>query len=109
MGYADVAGFRLGTSHPVHWINPENKRISSLLLHPLTVMECSLSEPAYMNLNYEEAQTFCLQLAEQTAWVNGELILLWHNDTIPTKVKPGLSVDWQRKLFTSFIDELKKA
>ena len=109
MGYADVAGFRLGTSHPVHWINPENKRISSLLLHPLTVMECSLSEPAYMNLNYEEAQTYCLQLAEQTARVNGELILLWHNDTIPTKVKPGLSVDWQRKLFTSFIDELKKA
>ena len=26
MGYPDVAGFRLGTSRPVHWINPENKR-----------------------------------------------------------------------------------
>ena len=26
IGYPDVAGFRLGTSRPVHWINPENKR-----------------------------------------------------------------------------------
>ena len=53
MGYPDVAGFRLGTSRPVHWINPENKRISPLILHPLAIMECSLNEPVYMNLDYE--------------------------------------------------------
>ncbi|MDO4757619.1 MAG: hypothetical protein Q4A54_14830, partial [Parabacteroides sp.] len=36
MGYADIAGFRLGTSRPVQWINPIDKRITSLTLHPLT-------------------------------------------------------------------------
>lgn len=109
MGYADVAGFRLGTSRPVHWINPENKRISSLLLHPLTIMECSLSESKYMNLNYDEALEYCQLLAEQVAQVNGELVLLWHNDLITQKREPEISVDWQQKLFASFINTLKMA
>lgn len=108
MGYADVAGFRLGTCRPVLWINPENKRVSSLLLHPLTVMDCSLSEPDYMYLDYEQALYYCQQLAEQVAQVNGELVLLWHNDTVAEEVQPAVSVDWQRKLFAAFIDELKK-
>lgn len=107
MGYADVAGFRLGTSRPVHWINPENKRISSLLLHPLTIMECSLSEPKYMNLNYEEALEYCQLLANQVSQVNGELVLLWHNDLITKKREPEISVDWQQELFASFINKLK--
>lgn len=109
MGYPDVAGFRLGTSRPVHWINPENKRISSLVLHPLAIMECSLNEPPYMNLGYEEALAYSLQLAQQVAEANGELVLLWHNDSITTRIKPNVSVDWQRKLFASLIEELKKA
>lgn len=109
MGYADVAGFRLGTSRPVHWINPENKRISSLLLHPLTIMECSLSESKYMNLNYDEALEYCQLLAEQAAQVNGELVLLWHNDLITQKREPEISVGWQQKLFASFINTLKMA
>lgn len=109
MGYPDVAGFRLGTCRPVHWINPENKRISSLVLHPLTIMECSLNEPAYMNLGYEEALAYSLQLTEQVAESNGELVLLWHNDSITDRIKPNVSVDWQRKLFAAIIEELKKA
>lgn len=109
MGYADVAGFRLGTSRPVRWINPENWRISSLVLHPLILMECSLNEPAYMNLGYEEALAYALQLTEQVSRANGELVLLWHNDIVATTVKPNVSVDWQRKLFSAIIEELKKA
>ncbi len=109
MGYPDVAGFRLGTSRPVHWINPENKRISSLVLHPLTIMECSLNEPVYMNLGYEEALAYSMQLAKQVARANGELVLLWHNDSITTRIKPNVSVDWQRKLFATIIEELIKA
>ena len=73
MGYPDVAGFRLGTSRPVHWINPENKRISPLILHPLAIMECSLNEPVYMNLGYEGALAYSTQLIKQVASANGEL------------------------------------
>jgi len=109
MGYPDVAGFRLGTSRPVHWINPENKRISPLILHPLAIMECSLNEPVYMNLDYEGALAYSTQLIKQVASANGELVLLWHNDSITTRIKPNVSVDWQRKLFAAIIEELIKS
>ena len=109
MGYPDVAGFRLGTSRPVHWINPDNRRISSLVLHPLTIMECSLNEPVYMNLDYEDALAYSRQLIQQVARANGELVLLWHNDSITTRIKPNVSVDWQRKLFAAIIKELVKS
>lgn len=108
LGYADVAGFRLGTCRPVHWINPQNKRVSPLLLHPLTVMDCTLSEPAYMHLEFEEALRYVLQLTGQVAAVNGELVLLWHNDTVTRDTQPAVSVGWQRTLFETFIEELKK-
>ena len=109
MGYPDVAGFRLGTSRPVHWIDPENRRISPLVLHPLTIMECSLNEPVYMNLDYEDALDYSIRLTKQVARSNGELVLLWHNDSISTQVKPNISVDWQRKLFAAIIEELIKS
>lgn len=106
MGYADVAGFRLGTCRPVLWINPINKRISSLTLHPLCIMDCSLSEPAYMNLSFEEALIYCRQIIEQVKRVNGELVLLWHNDTIASYPVRPVTVDWQRDLYAQIIQEL---
>ena len=109
MGYADIAGFRLGTCRPVQWINPENRRISPLRLHPLTVMDCSLNESDYMGLQYEEALAYVLQLSERVATANGELILLWHNDIVATNgIKTNTSVDWHHKLFAAIIEELKK-
>lgn len=82
MGYADVAGFRLGTSYPVRWINPVTRRLSSILQHPLTIMDCSLEEKKYMGLSYEEAQAYSLNLIEQVKNVGGELTLLWHNTSV---------------------------
>ena len=79
MGYADVAGFRLGTCRPVRFINPKTKRLTSLTLHPLTMMDCSLSETHYMNLNYKEALSYAQTLIKQTQKHNGDLCLLWHN------------------------------
>lgn len=79
MGYADVAGFRLGTCRPVRFINPKTKHLTSLTLHPLTMMDCSLSETHYMNLNYKEALSYAQTLIKQTQKHNGDLCLLWHN------------------------------
>ncbi len=79
MGYADVAGFRLGTCRPVRFINPKTKRLTSLTLHPLTMMDCSLSETHYMNLNYTKALSYAQTLIKQTQKYNGDLCLLWHN------------------------------
>ncbi len=79
LGYADVAGFRLGTCRPVRWINPVTRKLTTLTLHPLTIMDCSLSEKKYMGLPYEEALTYSLGLIDRTARYGGDLVLLWHN------------------------------
>ena len=102
MGYADVAGFRLGTSRSVRWIDAENRRITAFVLHPLTVMESSLSNERYMGLSEEDAYKHAVQLIDETKKHSGELTLLWHN----TSVEKGVS--YQRKLYERLIDYLSK-
>ncbi|NDV45866.1 hypothetical protein D0T49_02220 [Paludibacter sp. 221] len=102
MGYADVAGFRLGTSRPVLWINPATKQLTSLTLHPLTVMDGTLNEQRYMGLNEEEAYNYVQKLIDETKKHNGELCLLWHNTTLGKDGKY-----YHRNLYANIIDYLK--
>ncbi len=81
MGYADIAGFRLGTCRSVQWINPENKELTQLRLHPLTIMDVSLSDKRYMYMNAHDAYQYCEHLIQTVELYNGELSLLWHNDS----------------------------
>ncbi|MDR1585583.1 MAG: polysaccharide deacetylase family protein [Prevotellaceae bacterium] len=103
MGYADVAGFRLGTSRPVRWINPETQQLTSLVLHPLTVMEISLSDSRYMALNEEDAFAYAIKLIDETKKHNGDLTLLWHN----TSVEKGKG--YQRNLYERVVISLSPA
>jgi len=82
MGYADVAGFRIGTSLPVRFINPTIRRLTTLTLHPLIIMDGTLHEPHYMNLTADRAEDYCMRLIQNIRQVNGELTLLWHNTTV---------------------------
>ena len=102
MGYADVAGFRLGTCRPVKWINPQTRKITSLTLHPLTIMDKSLSDKRYMYLNAHEANEYCVQLINVVESWNGELVMLWHNTSV--EKSPEL---YHRKLYENIIEHLK--
>jgi hypothetical protein len=108
MGYPDVAGFRLGTSRPVRWINPANKHVSSLILHPLTMMDVTLGETKYMNLPYEEAFDYCLRLISRVEQANGELVMLWHNDTVSEWQTRQGAAAWYRSLYAALTDELTR-
>lgn len=80
MAFPDQAGFRLQTSRPVRWINPKTYTLTPLILHPLTVMDCTLSNTNYMNLQTEdEAYFFCEQLFDKVRQYAGDITLLWHN------------------------------
>ncbi len=81
LGFADYAGFRLGTCRAVRWIHPETHEVTNLVLHPLTIMDCTLSNSNYMNLNEEEAYIHCKRLIDLTHQYAGEVTLLWHNTT----------------------------
>lgn len=86
MGYADIAGFRLGTCRAVRWINPATKQLTPLILHSLTVMDVTLSEKRYMFMNSHDALQYCISLIETVERFNGEISLLWHNNTVEKNV-----------------------
>ena len=77
--YADSVGFRVGTCRPYYFINPRSQRVSTILEHPMVIMECSLDRQNYMGLTYEDALATCINLIDTTREFNGELVLLFHN------------------------------
>ena len=97
MGFADQAGFRLQTSRAVRWINPKTMRLTPLTLHPLMVMDNTLSQPNYMNLTEDEAYFLCERLIDKVRLHHGDLCLLWHNSNINDST-------YHRSLYEKVID-----
>jgi len=87
MGYADMAGFRLGTCKPVKWINPFTRKLTNLTLHSLIIMDCTLHEKKYMYMNAFDAYQYCVRLADCVEKYNGDFILLWHNTMMEKSAK----------------------
>ena len=81
IGFADQAGFRLQTTRAVRWINPNSLTISSLTLHPLLIMDNTLSNDNYMHLSEDEAYFLCERLIDKVRLHHGDLCLLWHNSS----------------------------
>lgn len=102
MGYADVAGFRLGTCRAVRWIDPKAQKLTSLTLHPLAIMDNTLNDSRYMNLNLQEAYRYSTRLLEQIKQHHGEATLLWHNLSVEKE-----NVLYHRKLYGKIMDYLK--
>ena len=90
MGFADSAGFRLQTTRAVRWINPKTYELTPLTLHPLTVMDCTLSNENYMNLTEDEAYFLCERLISKVRMHHGDLCLLWHNSIVNTNYHQAL-------------------
>lgn len=101
MGFADIIGFRLGTCRAVKWINPLSKEVTSLTLHPLTVMEGTLSEE-YMDLNENEAESIVKEMLDITKQFHGEAVILWHNSTLVDSEE-----SYQRRLYEKTLEVLK--
>lgn len=86
MMFPDQAGFRLQTTRAVRWINPITWQLTELTLHPLTVMDCTLSHEHYMGLTEDEAYFHCQRLFEKIHQNAGEVVLLWHNTIINNQI-----------------------
>ena len=82
MGFADQAGFRLQTCRAVRWINPITMQLTNLTLHPLIIMDTTLSSERYMGLTEDEAYFLCERLIDKVRLHHGYLCLLWHNSNL---------------------------
>ncbi len=102
MGYADVAGFRLGCCRPLLWIDPKSREVTSLTLHPLTAMDASLVRKEYMNLTPLAAYHAVIELLKQVQKHAGEVVLLWHNTSVQEHTNAEM-----RKVYQDIIQYLK--
>ena len=101
MGFADEAGFRLQTSRAVRWINPKTYQLTPLTLHPLLIMDNTLSQENYMHLTEDEAYFLCERLIDKVRIHHGDLCLLWHNSNINDRT-------YHRSLYEQLITYLAK-
>ena len=100
MGFPDRIGFRLQTSRAVRWINPKTMTLTNLTLHPLTIMDCTLSNANYMNLNEDEAYFSSEELLDRVRRYAGEVVLLWHNSIFA-------NVPYQQSLYVKLLKGLR--
>jgi len=101
LGYADVAGFRLGVCRPIPLFDPIGLRPFGIEEHPLTIMECTLQHKAYMGLGEQEAFDCCAGLIRQARKHKGEIVLLWHNHELVSR--PG---NYHPRLYRRLLDAL---
>jgi len=101
LGYADVAGFRLGVCRPIQLFDPTQQRLLPIEEHPLTVMDCTLDRTMYMNLDEEHAFACVRRLADATWAHQGELVLLWHNTVLASTDR-----SYHRRLYPRVLDYL---
>lgn len=101
MGYADSIGFRLGTARAVRWIDPEKMVLTGIELQPLNIMDGTLYEKQYLNLDYENAVLQCRKIIDTIKSVNGDFCFLIHNNNIYTGVCP-----WIKKLYCEVVNRI---
>lgn len=80
MGYAETIGFRASTARSFAFFNLTTNRQTPLTIHPFMLMDVTLKN--YMALAPEQAIEVTAEIIQHVRQVNGELISLWHNESL---------------------------
>lgn len=80
MGYASTIGFRASVCTPYFWYDLDTESETTLKIHPFPVMEATLR--FYMKIKPEDALLTILPIINEVKKVDGELITLWHNESM---------------------------
>jgi len=87
MAYSAICGFRASTSFPFYFFDLEKNELTSLTIHPTTIMDVTLKN--YQKLSPEEAISKIEYLINEVKKVDGTFISLWHNSNLT------LNDDWK--------------
>ena len=81
LGFAGAIGFRAGICSPFKPFDLNSRKKLDIWEIPLIVMDGTLADEQYMNLNKEEALKYVKLLMDRVKSVNGVFTLLWHNSS----------------------------
>lgn len=97
LGYAEVEGFRCGTSKDFYYFDLENNIKTTLILRPLIVMDITLID--YRKLSVGEAYSLVKELNQKCQFFGGNFTFLWHNTT------SIFHKDWFHNVYIKFLNE----
>jgi hypothetical protein len=80
MGYAEEVGYRAGTSMPFKWYDLESNELTSLTIHPFSIMDTTLNK--YLGLNTHQAKALLQKQMEISKQNEGNFMMLWHNESL---------------------------
>ncbi len=83
LGFAERPGFRAGICLPFPWYDLKEERSTTLLLHPLPLMDVSLFQ--YLKLSGQRAMSLSTSLRKEAQQCGGEFITLWHNNNLANR------------------------
>ncbi len=101
MGFANECGFRASICTPFNFYDLDLEAETSLRIHPFAVMDATLN--LYMKLSVDDAIVRVKKLIEECRRVNGEMMILWHNETLSEDKQ---WVGW-RKVYEAIVEEGK--
>lgn len=90
MGYASHPGFRAGTCTPFLFYDISLERETSVLVHPVIVMDGTLNE--YLKLTKDEASRKIFEITQKIRDVDGTFFSLWHNTSF---TDTGIWKNWK--------------
>ncbi len=98
MAFAEHEGFRCGCSFPFRPYSLEEERPLELVELPLAVMDGTLQEPHYRDLEAEEAEKAAAAVLARALRSGGAVSLLWHNNRFDKRVSRGYDKVYWRLL-----------
>jgi hypothetical protein len=90
MIYASQSGFRTGLCTPFPWFDLERNEITSLMIHPSTIMEGTLRD--YNGYTIEHANATIHDLLSEVKKQGGEFVSVWHNDSFVSSQEEWIEV-----------------
>lgn len=80
IAYADVVGYRLGTTRCVRWIDPYSLEVKPLCLHPLSIMDSTVMSKQYMGLSVDKMWDTIANAIDISYEHGGDFCFLLHNN-----------------------------
>lgn len=90
MIYASQSGFRTSLCMPFPWFDLERNEITSLTIHPSTIMEGTLRD--YNGYSIEHANATIHNLLSEVKKQGGEFVSVWHNDSFVSEQAEWIDV-----------------